>query len=280
MGINLKGTIEVASRKKCHGPDPEKNLHFHVSKLADPMPPMLTIIDGIYSLGRGPSFDGKMKRSNLLVASPDFLAADMVGARVLGYEPERVPHLALAARRRSRPLDLSDVEIRGEKLEDVISFHEYDFDYVSDENGEMPVPLAKQGITGIFYRKFDDTMCTYCSAYNGLVLNAIRYAWKGEPWDRIEVLTGKSMRPAPGMKATILLGQCMYNLNRNHPNINKLIAVKGCPPDPQEVVSALHEAGIQVEPSLFEQVESLPGYFMSRYEGKTEFDESFFRVEI
>ena len=55
LGIkNLKGTIDVASRKKCHGPDPEKNLHFHVSKLADPMPPMLTIIDGIYSLGARP----------------------------------------------------------------------------------------------------------------------------------------------------------------------------------------------------------------------------------
>jgi len=122
-------------------------------------------------------------------------------------------------------------------------------------------------------------MCTYCSAYNGLVLNAIRYAWTGEPWDNIEILTGKAMEPSPGMSATILLGECIYRANKDHPNIQNMIPVKGCPPEPQEVVKALHEAGINVEPTLFEQIDALPGYFMPRYEGKPEFEESFFRVE-
>ncbi len=276
---NLKGTIDIPSRKKCHSPDPEKDLQYHISKLADKMPPMLTLIDGIYSLERGPSFDGKVKRNNLLVASHDYLAADLVGTKILGHEPENVPHLVHAAKSKNRPIDLSDLEIVGENIEDVAAFHEHDFVYVSDEKGEMPVPLAKQGIKGLFYRKFDSTMCTYCSAYNGLVLNAIRYAWTGEPWDNIEVLTGKAMEPAPGMSKTILLGQCMYNAHKDNPHIQKMIPIKGCPPDPQEVVSALHEAGIAVEPSLFEQIDALPGYFMPRYEGKREFDESFFQVE-
>ncbi|HOL16696.1 MAG TPA: DUF362 domain-containing protein [Bacillota bacterium] len=280
LGIkNLKGTIDIASRKKCHSADPAKDLHFHVARLADKMPPMLTLIDGIYSLERGPGIDGKMRRSNLLVASADFLSADLVGARLLGYDPARVAHLALAAQNHNRPVDLSDVEVTGENLEAMSSYHEYDFEYSSSEKGEMPLPLARQGIEGLFYRKFDDTMCTYCSALNGLILTAIRSAWKGEPFDRVEVLTGKKMRPAPGMKATVLVGQCMYKLNRDHPHIQKALPVKGCPPEPQEVVSALHEAGIPVDPVLFEQAEALPGFFMARYEGKPEFDESFFRVE-
>ena len=43
-------------------------------------------------------------------------------------------------------------------------------------------------------------MCTYCSLVNGLMLSAIRFAWKGEPWGDVEILNGKSMQPTPGKK--------------------------------------------------------------------------------
>ncbi len=124
-------------------------------------------------------------------------------------------------------------------------------------------------------------MCTYCSAYNGLVLNAIRYAWKGgEPWEKVEVLTGKSMEPAEGMGGRPSCWvECMYNAHKDNPKINRMIAIKGCPPTAEEVLAALHEAGIDADPSLFEQIDSLPGLFMARYDDKPEFDESFFRVE-
>ncbi len=280
LGIkNLKGTIDMPSRKACHSPDPNKDLHFFVSRLADKMPPMLTLIDGIFSLERGPAFDGKVKRSNILVASSDILSADMVGAKILGHDPAAVPHLAWAAKNRNRPLDLSDMEIVGEKITNVAAYHEHDFEYSSNEAGEMPLPLARQGIAGLFYRKFDDTMCTYCSGLNGLILSAIRNAWKGKPWDNVEVLTGKAMSPSPGMNATVLVGQCMYRAHKNNPVIRKMLAVKGCPPAPEEVVSALQQAGIDVNPYLFSQIDTLPGFFMARYAGKPEFDEAFFRVE-
>ncbi|MFZ5596783.1 MAG: DUF362 domain-containing protein [Bacillota bacterium] len=280
LGIkNLKGTIDIPSRKKCHNPDPEKDLNFYVSKLADKMPPIFTLIDGIYTLERGPGFDGRMRRSNLLVASSDILSADLVGARVLGFDPANVPYLVHAAKNRNRPVDLSDVEVLGEKIEEVASPHEYDFPYSDNEEGCMPVPLAKQGIKGLYYRKYDLTMCTYCSSLNGIVLTAIRNAWKGEPWDSVEVLTGKRMKPTPGMKKTILLGQCMYKANKDNPDIQEMIAVKGCPPDPKDILEALHQAGIKADSFLFEQMEMLPGFLMSRYQGKPEFDESFFIIE-
>ncbi|MFP4194731.1 MAG: DUF362 domain-containing protein [Desulfobacterales bacterium] len=280
LGIkNLKGTIDIPSRKKCHSADPEKDLHYHIARLADKMPPMLTLVDGIYTVERGPAFDGKMHRTNLLAASADVLTADLAGASLLGHDPQTVPYLAHAAANRGRPADLSDIEIIGEKIENAAAYHEWDFAYSRDETRELPVPLAKQGVDGLFYRKFDSTMCTYCTGLNGLVLTAIRAAWKGEPWDNVEVLTGKSMEPTPGMKATILLGQCIYQKNKDHPDIQKMIAVKGCPPDPKNVVKALQEAGIDADPNLFEQAESLPGFFMSRYKDRPEFEESFFRVE-
>ncbi len=98
--VFIKPNIDIPSRKKCHNTHPEKNLNFWVSRLADKMPPMFTLIDGIYTAERGPNIDGQMHRSNLLVASADVLSADMVGAKVLGYEPAAVPHLWHAARRR------------------------------------------------------------------------------------------------------------------------------------------------------------------------------------
>jgi uncharacterized protein (DUF362 family) len=277
LGIkNLKGMIDISSRKKCHNTDPEKDLNYMVARLPDKLPPIFTLIDGIYTCERGPNFDGRMHRSNLLVASQDILSADMVGAKVLGHEPAEVPYLIHAARNRGRPTDLSDVEVVGERIEDVASYHEYKFPYNKD--GTLPIPMEKMGIKGLSYRKYDLSICTYCSGINGLVLTAVAQAWKGEPWDDVEILTGKAMKPTPGKKKTILLGKCMYQANKDNPDIQEMIAVKGCPPSPKSIVKALQEAGIEVNPALFENIEQLPGFYMSRYQGKPEFDESFFKI--
>lgn len=277
LGIkNLKGLIDIPSRKKCHSPDPVKDLHFMVARLADKMPPMLTIIDGIFTNERGPSIDGRMHRQNLLVASKDVLSADMTGARLLGYQPEEVPYIAHAAKNRNRPTDLSDVEVKGIPIEDAASPHEFTFPY--NEEGALPKPLEKKGISGLNYYKYDSTLCTYCSGVNGIILTAISYAWKGEPWDDVEVLTGKIMQPNPEKKKTILLGKCMYQAHKDNPQINEMIPVKGCPPKPEQILKAFHQAGIMIDKSFFDNMETLPGFLMQRYTDKPEFEESFFTV--
>jgi uncharacterized protein (DUF362 family) len=280
LGIkNLKGMIDIPSRKRCHTMTPGKDLHFWVARLADKMPPMFTLLDGIYTNERGPGPDGRMHRSNLLVASADVLAADLVGAKLLGYSPAQVPHLVHAARNRKRSHDLSDTEVSGGAIEELAQFHEYDFQYSETQDGMMPLSLAKEGLKGVFYRKYDLSMCTYCSGMNGIMLSAIRYAWRGEPWDDIEILTGKSMQPTPGMKKTILFGKCMYQAHKDNPDIREMIAIKGCPPTPKAMLKALHQAGIDADPGLFEHIDELPGLFLSRYKDKPEFDESFFQVK-
>ena len=281
LGIkNLKGMIDIPSRKRCHNMTPGKDLHFWVAKLADKMPPMFTLIDGIYTNERGPGPDGRMHRSDLLVASADVLAADLVGAKLLGHSPAKVPHLMHAARNRKRTHDLSDIVISGGNIEELARFHEHDFKYSETQDGIMPVAMAKEGLKGVFYRKFDLSMCTYCSGMNGVMLTAIRHAWKGEPWNDIEILTGKSMQPTLGMKKTILFGKCMYQAHKDNPAIREMIAVKGCPPTPKAMLNALHKAGIDADPGLFEHIEELPAFFFSRYKDRPEFDESFFQVKL
>jgi uncharacterized protein (DUF362 family) len=278
LGIkNLKGLIDIPSRKRCHNMTPGRDLHFWVSRLADAMPPMFTLIDGIYTNARGPGFDGRMSRANILVASADVLSADLVGARLLGHAPASVPHLLHAAVARGRGCDLDGLDLVGEAVEGLARFHEYDFQYSRTENGELPVPLAKQGLKGVYYRKYDLSMCTYCSGINGVLLSAIRYAWKGRPWDQVEILTGKSMQPTPGMKKTVLVGKCIYKAHKDNPLIQELIAVKGCPPKPMDLYNALRKAGIEADAGMFEHMDQLPGFFMSRYADKPEFEEGHFR---
>ncbi len=277
LGIkNLKGLIDVNSRKKCHSPDPEKDLNYMVARLANKLPPSFTLLDGIYTTERGPFFEGRLRRSNILVASSDIFSVDKVGAKVLGYEPSEIPHLVHAAQDFMRPVDLSDVELVGEKIEAVASYHEYAFPYTED--GTLPKPLEKLGIKGLTYRQYDDTICTYCSGFTTVILMAIANAWRGEPWNEVEILTGKRMKPSPGKKKTILIGKCMVQANKDNADIKEMIAVKGCPPDLKEARDALHQAGIDVNPAFFDNMDMAAGFFLKKYEGKPEFEESFFKV--
>jgi hypothetical protein len=134
------------------------------------------------------------------------------------------------------------------------------------------------GVKGLSYRKYDDTICTYCSGLSSVILMAIAMAWRGEPWDEIEILTGKVMKPTPGKRKTILIGNCMYKANRDDANIKEMIAAKGCPPDLKGILEALQRAGIDVSPAFFKDMDMAAGYFMKKYEGKPEFEESFFKI--
>ncbi|MFH0824246.1 MAG: DUF362 domain-containing protein [Pseudomonadota bacterium] len=273
---NVKGTINVNSRKKCHDVTNGLDLHGMVSRLHEKLPPSLTLIDGIFSLERGPGFDGKARRTDLLIASGDMLSADLVGAKVLGYDATRTPHIAQACDRRGRPLDLSDIEIRGERLDDATSHHEYAFEY--NEANTLPLPMEKMGISGIAYPKYDLTLCTYCSLLNGAIIASIAYAWKGKPWPDVEVLTGKLMKPSEGKK-TVLVGKCLYAANKDHPGIDDMLVVKTCPPSPRAVLDALDQAGVKVDPSILLNLDGFPGASMKKYKGKAEFDDAFFRID-
>ncbi len=277
LGIkNMKGCLDMATRKKFHSADLEKNLHFNVAKLARIFKPALTIIDGIYTLERGPAMNGAAHRKDILVASTDVLSADLVGAKLLGFDPKSVPHLVHSAKYQSRPIDLSDITVAGETIESLATPHEWEFEY--NEAKDLPLPFHKKGMKGLKYRKFDDTMCTYCSDINAILLNAIKFAWEGKPFDEIEVLTGKRMKPTPGMKKTVLVGQCIYNATKDDPAIKEAVPIKGCPPLIESLKEGLQRINIELPDMFWNGIDKGAGLFMARYRDKPEFDEQFYRV--
>jgi len=85
--------------------------------------PGFHIVDAIVALeGDGPNFPpGKPKPVNLLIAGKDGLAVDVVCCKIMGIDPERVKHLNLAYQKELGKMELEEIEIKGLKLEDVVS---------------------------------------------------------------------------------------------------------------------------------------------------------------
>ena len=89
LGIkNLKGLIDQSSRKLFHNGNAHTDLDYHLARLAEVVPTCFTIIDGIYTLERGPNLIGDARRSDIIIASKDLLSGDKVGAAMLGIPPQ------------------------------------------------------------------------------------------------------------------------------------------------------------------------------------------------
>ena len=273
---NLKGFLDVASRKKCHSADTAKDLEFMIARLAKLLPPSATIIDGIYTLERGPSIDGAPRRSDIVIASSSVLAADMTGAEVLGYDPADIPYLMQASKMSGFRTDGVNIAVVGQKVNEVAASHQYAFPYNHD--GTLPLAFEKKGIQGIKFHQYDSTVCTYCSPLVGMLQIIIAMTYKGQPFDDVEFLCGKRRRPSDDMKKSILVGQCMCRLNKDHEGPQEIVSISGCPPKPDEAAEALKSIGIEVPPSLFTDYESAAGFFMERFKGRPEFDDRFFTI--
>ena len=74
----------------------------------------LTVIDGSTAMeGQGPS-EGELLDMNVVVAGMNPLATDMVGAYLMGFEPQEVPTFTWANRIGMQPASLKEIEVRGE----------------------------------------------------------------------------------------------------------------------------------------------------------------------
>jgi uncharacterized protein (DUF362 family) len=79
----------------------------------------LVVIDGSVAMeGNGPT-GGTPVPMNAIVAGTNPLAADMVGAHLMGFDPAEIPTFAFANRAGLRPGHLEEIELRGDKPETV-----------------------------------------------------------------------------------------------------------------------------------------------------------------
>ena len=240
--------------------------------------PALTIIDGIYSLEYGPSYIGDAHRSNLIIVSNDMISADKVGAKLLGYEPESIPHIALAAKKRDRALDLSDINLKGNvEISDAAKLHNWSHE--RNETDDMPLLFEQMGIKGITFPNVDDTICTYCAGFIGyIILGILMSKTVDKSFDDIEILYGKIQEPSGNKKNTLLVGQCQVNLNGKNPAINNCHSIHGCPPSQDDFINVFSELGIELPDNPKKWMDTSSEFFATKYAGQPDYEEMLYKL--
>ncbi len=82
----------------------------------------LSVIDATTAMqGQGPSISqgGSLVDMNLIIASQNALAADMVAANIMGFEPIEIDTFKWAWKAGMNPSNINDIQIVGEKIEKV-----------------------------------------------------------------------------------------------------------------------------------------------------------------
>jgi uncharacterized protein (DUF362 family) len=79
----------------------------------------LTVVDGSVAMEGDSPTGGSLVPMNLIIAGMNPLATDLVTADIMGFGVQEVPTFAWGYRAGLGPASVSDVEVRGEKLENV-----------------------------------------------------------------------------------------------------------------------------------------------------------------
>lgn len=86
--------------------------------LASFLKPKLTIIDGTVGC-EGNELSGEPVKMDLIIGGMDIVAVDTIGSLVMGVDPTEVGYIKLASERGLGTMDLREIEVVGEKIEEV-----------------------------------------------------------------------------------------------------------------------------------------------------------------
>lgn len=221
---NMKGCLHNMSKRHFH----RYGLHRLIAVLGTVVKPDLTIIDGIYALHRGP-WGTDAPRLDLIVAGKDVLSCDIVGSTIIGIEPNEVPHLREFAELMGRSLDVADIDIRGERVQDVATKLEYKF-------GWVPTAIEPHKVKGITMEEPEESVCTACGMTVWMGINSFLRENEGATFDNMEFCVGVSPKARKESNQVFLFGNCAIGTNRNY---RDAIRLKGCPPTIEEVYQLL-----------------------------------------
>ena len=215
---NLKGCLSQESKKKFHRTNRLNNL---ICLLNEAIKTDLVIVDGIYSLEKGPeTLAGTARRKNLIMASTDVFECDTIGATILGINPSEVDYLREYAEKHNRSFDISAIDIKGAHLQSLTENLEWRF----DPDQELVTPSC---ITGLSAPSPGPTLCSSCGATLALSLSILAKDNQGMDFRGAEMIYGLELEPQRDNDKVFLYGDCAIKHNRN---LQNAIIIKGCPP--------------------------------------------------
>jgi uncharacterized protein (DUF362 family) len=220
---NMKGCLRGREKVRLHQlPQPgehtgEKTLDLAVADMSTVLSPDLAIIDGTICMeGLGPS-GGETKQLNLVLASTDYLSADLIAARIMGFEPEEVPHLRLSAKLADHSLDLNDISVSPAQWRELIDPFERPPQKLSLEFPNIEV--------------HDRESCSAC--VSTLMLFLKRYYNELGDYFPLQIAIGKAHENLPS--GTLCIGNCTSKACKHG------IFVKGCPPVSSDILQTLKD---------------------------------------
>lgn len=107
LGATIGERVATGKKRRFH----RLGLDGSIVDLALYKKPNLAIIDGREGC-LGGELGGRAKRFDLMIFSEDSVAADAVGAEILGYHPTSISHLRLAQERGLGMAELSEIEVK------------------------------------------------------------------------------------------------------------------------------------------------------------------------
>jgi uncharacterized protein (DUF362 family) len=113
---NQFGCLPTSNKEQYH-----PNIGHVLGDVNSLLQPDLSIIDGIVAMeGKGPTF-GTPKKMDLLIIGNNPVATDAVAARIMGLDPQEVPHLWTATQRGLGEIKSNCIHLIGEPIEHVKS---------------------------------------------------------------------------------------------------------------------------------------------------------------
>ena len=91
-----------------------QNLSHMLALTARLLKPKIAIIDGTYGLNKHGPMYGEPVKTDLILMSDNPVVADSLGARVMGFSPQKIEHIAVAERAGIGSVSLEDADINGD----------------------------------------------------------------------------------------------------------------------------------------------------------------------
>ena len=88
-----------------------QDLAHKLALIAGLLKPRIVILDGLYSLDKHGPMYGEPVKTDLILISDNTVAADALGAMIMGFSPRSIKHLAVAEKAGLGPLALAGIEV-------------------------------------------------------------------------------------------------------------------------------------------------------------------------
>ena len=203
-----------------------KELDVAISDLAQVIKPDLAVVDAYYAQeGMGPS-SGNAVRLNTIIASKNFLAADIIALALSqpNWTLDDVPHLKL----------ISEDIINSPKCrDDILTIPENIQEFIK------PLEPPPSSIS-IKYKNVNLIDIDSCSACLSTIFNLLKNnkAFIDEhftPENPLNIAIGKGIKQSDLYSDTYLIGNCTYNQQENG------IFIKGCTPVESTIIKVIKE---------------------------------------